>query len=77
MFIRDSTEPSGLAPGRVTAELVRDGKVLRRTRLDLSDAGRATWRLTPARPGAYVVRVVTRRSDTVSASRATARLRWR
>lgn len=65
-----------VAVGRVRAVL-RNDTVLRSAWLDLSDAGCGHWRLAPGRPGAYVVRIVTRRTPTLAGSRDTARLRLR
>ncbi|MBD3945375.1 immunoglobulin-like domain-containing protein [Nocardioides ganghwensis] len=75
--VRVVTDPAGQAPERVRAVLLRNQRVLRSTWLELSDAGRARWTVAPKRPGAYVVRVVTRRSETLAGSKDTARLRLR
>lgn len=75
--VRVVTDPAGQAPERVRAVLLRNGRVLTTSWVDLSGAGRARWTVTPKRPGAYAVRVVTRGSDTLARSKDTARLRLR
>jgi hypothetical protein len=75
--VRVVTDPAGQAPERVRAVLLRNGRVLKARWHDLSDAGRARWTVAPERPGAYAVRVVTRRSETLAGSKDTARLRLR
>ncbi len=75
--VRVVTDPAGQAPERVRATLVRNGKVLRAAWLDLSDAGRARWKVAPRRPGAYTVRVVTRGSGTLARSAGSDRFRVR
>jgi hypothetical protein len=75
--VRVTTDPVGLAPQRARATLLRGGTVIGSRWLDLSDAGRARWRVSPSRPGAYVVRVVTRRSATVARSTGSVRVRLR
>ncbi len=75
--VRVVTDPVGQAPERVRAKLVRNGKVLRRSWLDLSDAGRARWAISPKRPGTYVVRVVTLGPGTLARSADSDRFRVR
>ncbi len=70
------TDPQDQVPDRVRAALLRRGEVVRSRWLDLSDAGRARWRV-PGRPGTYVVRVVTPRSATLERSTDSARARLR
>jgi len=74
--VRVVTDPEGQVPDRVRAALLRRGKVVRSRWLDLSDAGRARWRVS-GRPGTYVVRVVTPGSATLDRSTDSARVRLR
>lgn len=66
--VRVTTDPTGQVPERVRAVLLRRGSVVRSQWLDLSDAGRARWRVSPKRPGTYAVRVVTPTSPTLTGS---------
>ncbi len=75
--VRVVTDPAGQAPERVRAKLVRNGKVLRSAWLELSDAGRARWKIAPRRPGTYVVRVVTPRTELLERSSDAGRVRLR
>ena len=75
--VRVVTDPVGEAPERVRATLVRNGKVLRKAWLDLSGSGRATWKISPERSGAYTVRVVTLGSETHARSADSDRFRVR
>ena len=75
--VRVTTDPAGQVPDRVRAVLLRRGSVVRSRWLDLSDAGRARWRVSPKRPGAYAVRVVTPATHTLAGSADTDRVRLR
>ncbi|PKH40713.1 Glycosyl hydrolases family 43 [Nocardioides alpinus] len=75
--VRVVTDPASQSPDRVRATVLRNGKVLRSSWLDLSDAGRAHWTITPKRPGAYTVRVVTLGSGTHARSADSGRFRVR
>ena len=75
--VRVTTDPAGHTPQRVRATLVRGGKVAASRWLRLSDEGRARWRVTPSRPGSYVVRVETPRSETLARSTDSAQVRLR
>jgi hypothetical protein len=75
--VRVRTDPSSQLPERVRAALLRRGKVVRSTWLDLSDTGRARWTVSAARAGTYVVRVVTPGSEILTRSADTGRVRLR
>lgn len=75
--VRVTSDPAGLVPDRVRAALIRRGEVVRSRWLDLSAAGRARWRVTAERPGSYVVRIVTPRSDVLTRSTDSAQVRLR
>jgi len=75
--VRVTTDPAGQIPDRVRAVLLRRGSVVRSQWLDLSDAGRARWRVSPKRPGTYTVRVATPASPTLTGSADTDRVRLR
>ena len=73
--VRVTTDPAGQLPDRVRAVLLRGGKVVRSRWLDVSDAGRASWRLPPRLEGRFAVRAVTVATDTLARSADTARAR--
>lgn len=75
--VRVTSDPAGLVPDRVRAALLRRGTVVRSRWLDLSATGRARWRVTAERPGSYVVRIVTPRSEDLTRSADSARVRLR
>jgi hypothetical protein len=75
--VRVTTDPAGQLPDRVRAVLLRRGSVVRSQWLDLSEAGRASWTVSPERPGTYAVRVVTPAQPTLTGSADTARVRLR
>jgi hypothetical protein len=75
--VRVTTDPAGQVPDRVRAVLLRRGSIVRSQWLDLSDAGRASWRVSAKRPGTYAVRVVTPAQSTLTGSADTDRVRLR
>ena len=75
--VRVTSDPAGMFPDRVRAALLRRGEVVLSRWLDLSATGRARWRVTAARPGSYVVRIVTPRSDVFTRSTDSAQVRLR
>jgi hypothetical protein len=75
--VRVTTDPTGQVPDRVRVVLLRRGSVVRSRWLDLTDAGRARWTVSPKRPGPYAVRVVTPATHTLTGSADTDRVRLR
>jgi len=67
-LVHVSTDPSGQAPDRVKATLLRAGKVVRTRWLDLTSRGRGQWSLSALRPGTYAVSVVTATTPTLDGS---------
>ncbi len=67
-LVRVSTDPSGQAPARVKATLLKAGKAVRTRWVDLTSRGRGSWSLPKVGPGSYAVRVVTATTATVAGS---------
>ena len=74
---RRPRRPPRTVPERVRATMRRDGKAVKSRWLDLSDRGRARWRVSPRRGGVYTVRVVTPSTATLARSADTDRVRLR